>query len=188
MPGFRITNFTCNSKMINYKYANTINDNLVCNNWLISRSTLNKFLNDKLLFENNDYVVLLEGVALNSIELITEYDKDNWHDTVNYLVAEKENWFSLLEGPLSGAVYYKKGDKWVVFTGKLGEKAIFYCEEDGKIIVGSQLNYVTDVMHEKNMKVNPDEDALKHFMAYQSYIGDETCVKNARYKQKGRAA
>ena len=49
MPGFRITNFTCESKLINYKYANTINDNLVCNNWLISRSTINKFLNDSVV-------------------------------------------------------------------------------------------------------------------------------------------
>lgn len=186
MPGFRITNFTCDSKLNNYKYANTLNDGLVYNDWTISRSTLNEFLNDKLLFENNDYIVLLEGVVLNSNELIIEYDKDNWHDTVNYIITEKENWFSILEGPVSGAVYYKKDDKWVIFTGKLGEKAIFYCVEDGRIIIGSQLNYVTDVMHEKNMKVNPDENALKHFMAYQSYIGSETCIKNVKRLYPGQ--
>ena len=173
MPGFRITNIKCKDDLYKYKYFKGITDNYAYNDWHISRNTLDKFLEDKILYEDDVYIIILEGVSLNSSELIDRYGKENWKNTIIYMISHVGvEWFSELEGPVSGAVYYKNKDKWYIFTSKLGEKAIFYYCNNGTCVVGSQIKYLSDVLHEVGVRVVPDLNAIKHLMAYESLIGE----------------
>ena len=187
MPGFRITNLRRKCECVNTIYAKTIVDTLTFGDWEIVRSTLAKFLNDKIWYEDQDRVVVLEGVVLNSDDLLGENNSGTWMEKFLALTeAGNVDFLSKLEGPISGAIYYKKTDKWVVFTGKLGEKAIFYYCNNTNVVVGSQINYVTDIMHINEISVRPDERALVHLMAYGSYIGTETCIDGVKRLYPGQ--
>ena len=179
MPGFRISNIKCKSELFKYRFARTVDDSICYKKWFIDRSTLPLFLDDKTLFEDETHIILIEGVVLNSKELTKKYKKESWLETVKVLVKNDE-WFGELEGPISGAVYNKRNDEWVIFTGKLGERAIFFFFHNGVVIVGSQLKYLTDALHENNIKLSADEDALLRLMAYGSYIGAETSVEGIK--------
>lgn len=176
MPGFRIANIPCKKGQYKYRYSDTVENQLIYNEWNVSRSTLNKFLNDKIWFEDDELIIILEGTTLNSRSLIDKYHEADWISTIRDMVSLSTEWFSELEGPVSGAVYYKRDKKWIVFTSKLGEKAVFFYNDGAFTIIGSQIKDVVDILHDNDIKTHPNVDALQHFMAYQSYIGTETCI------------
>lgn len=181
MPGFLITNIDTEVSLYGEKDAKLHRDSAKCGPWRVERSTVDMFMNDKLFLDSPDRFIVLEGVVLNKGELTEKYGQDTWADTVTDMIKEcGREWFSQLIGPVSGAVYDKAEDNWCIFTGKLGEKAVFYTETSEGIIAGSQLKYLTDIMRSEQTERVADENALCHLAVYASYIGEETCLKNVK--------
>ena len=181
MPGFRITNLNTVKKLKNYDDSRCKKDTIIYNEWNISRNTLNKFMKDKLFLETTQYIIVLEGVIYNSIDLINKYNVLNFSEAIQCLLnSNKHDFFKHLDGSFSGAVFFKDENKWIIYTGPLGEKAIFYYYDKGKFIAGSQLNYITDILKELNIHRDIDIDALNQFMGYGFYLDDSTCLKNVK--------
>ena len=68
MPGFRITNIHSDVPLNNFDNTRCKTDVIEFEDWKINRNTLNKFLDDKVFFEFNDHIVVLEGVIYNAYE------------------------------------------------------------------------------------------------------------------------
>ena len=82
MPGFFISNIMGITVPDNEYQSRCIKQEIVNDKYIIQRNTLNKYLDDKLFFENEEVVVILEGVILNKVELCQKYDDDNFSSTV----------------------------------------------------------------------------------------------------------
>lgn len=181
MPGIRITNLNTTAELFDYQYAQLRHDHMSFKEWSIDRATLRKFEWDKLFLECDHVLVVLEGVVLNTREIMGRCGADTWKDAVLHLIREEgPEWFKTLIGPFSGAVYYKDQSKWIIFTGPLGEKPVFYWAQGDRFIAASQMQYLVDILKEKGIPRIPDEDALCRLMAYNSYIDDETCIKGVK--------
>ena len=122
MPGFFISNIMGITVPDNEYQSRCIKQEIVNDKYIIQRNTLNKYLDDKLFFENEEVVVILEGVILNKVELCQKYEDDNFSSTV--LKMRKENktaFFNDFRGSFSGAVLDKEKDEWLIladlFTG-----------------------------------------------------------------------
>lgn len=181
MPGFRITNIHSDVPLNNFDNTRCKTDVIEFEDWKINRNTLNKFLDDKVFFEFNDHIVVLEGVIYNACHIRETLGKQSFLDAVEILVRQPTKQFiQSLDGACSGAIIYKKEKRVVVFTSVLGEKSIFFTKYQGKFIIGSQLNYITDIMCHKNIVRIPNETAISQFLAYGFYLDDSTCIEGVK--------
>lgn len=178
MPGFRVSNYQNISNLKNYDTKRCISDKISSTEGILfERNTLNKFMNDKTLLETNDNVFILEGVIYNLLDLCNQYNVNKLDDLLP-LLFEKFNieFLKELRGFSSGVVLDKKEKKLYVFTSQLGEKAVYYYKNAENIVFGSQLNYITDLLKEKNIVIKPDTEAMNRFLGFGYNFGTDTCA------------
>lgn len=132
---------------------------------------------DDILVENDKYVLLLEGVILNSEELCQKYERDEKADLFIGLLDEKGHDFPReLRGCFTGGVYDKTRDELFVFANQTGDTATFYCDTDEWFFAS---NYLTDkgvleALRQKHVSYTYNEQAAKYILSYGFMIDDST--------------
>ncbi|MEG1313767.1 MAG: hypothetical protein RSD40_05585, partial [Bacilli bacterium] len=163
MPGFYINNVSLKIKLDNFDDNRCEQGRIEYNNFYIARNTLSKFLNDKLFFETDEFIIVLEGIIFNKNQMMENFE--NWEDSFIAMVCENPNEFFIkFRGMFSGAVYNKTSKEWNIFTDHLGAKAIFYYLKKDVMIIGSQLNYITDTMKAMKIERSIDLNGFKTYM------------------------
>ena len=66
----------------NCKRLDLINNKIFTESVYLERRTINKFLDDKLFLKTEKFIIITEGVILNSKDLIKKYQKNNFGLTV----------------------------------------------------------------------------------------------------------
>lgn len=178
MPGFYTTN--CKPvKMERHSSFNCVEEGFQTDDFTFHRITRDQFMDDKLFFENDEYAVVLESVIFNKTELMERYGMLSFKDTVLEMISENfETFFAKFKGMFSGAVYDRKAGKMLAFADQIGNRAVFYYADGESLIIGSQLDSVTDTMKENDIPCLPNEDAMRFFLAYGSWMDERTGVKN----------
>jgi asparagine synthase (glutamine-hydrolysing) len=160
MPGFIVTIGT-KIKMSPSTEKDCMCDNLNCEEYFIEHRTIDKFLNDKFLFDTIDYVYLLDGVVFNNHFLMEKYDCDDWKTCVNIMHRKKpRTFFNEFRGSFLGFVYDKKNDSWLFYTDHIGDKQIFYTHlKDGGWLVCTEMSYMVETMRFNHQKMTPNRNA-----------------------------
>lgn len=179
MPGFLITNILNQDiELKNYSKRDCPEETIVNSEYLIKRKTLNKFLNDKLFLENEKFIVIIEGVVLNSQELIRDTNSLDFEAAIISMLENGNTlFFSKLKGSFSGAVFLKSKKEWLVYTNQTGEKQVFYYYEDGDLIIASQVNYILDILRAQGKAVSLDRQAVYSMITYMFVEGEHTYAK-----------
>ncbi|PKD19465.1 hypothetical protein APR41_16015 [Salegentibacter salinarum] len=184
MPGFNIlfekNNFLKNKETEPY----LINNFITGESFSIQRFTTNKFLNDKVFYEDENCIILIEGVILNKKSLISSQKKKEWAKYIWSLYLERGNdFFKIFRGSFSGLVYDKKTLKWIIFTDHLGTKHIYY-DSNFKIIS----SVITDIYHYwKKNKLKPklDINAAYMLLSFGYMLDDNTLCANIKKLEPG---
>lgn len=182
MPGFFISNVEKinNVTLKNYNDEKCIKGEIFYNELTIKRNVLNSFINDKIFLENEELIIVTDGIIFNSNELMRLYNVGRIEDAVVKMAQEDEKFFDRLDGTNSGAVYYKNKKKWIVYTSDLGDRAVFYYYKDGKYIIGSQLNYLVDCMKFLGIERNFDVHGISCLLDYGYFLDDSTCINGVK--------
>ena len=138
MTGIFITNFnTDNFSLSKYNENNKfIYEEMKCNDISIQRLIINKFLNDKVFVENNDYIVLIEGVVLNSLDLAKDKNVGSLKDYIEISLKNNVlNFYDNLRGSFCGYFINKKSNVAVAFTNHTGDRPLFYYQDGEKYII-----------------------------------------------------
>lgn len=179
MPGFLVSDFEKKVELHNYaSYCRK--DEMTCSSYWMKRNTLNKYLQDKIFCQNEDYVLILEGVILNKTELCNQYGSELSQVLVRLYEELGDEFPRGLRGSFSGAVYEKKADRWLLYTDQIGTKPLYYYRSGKGFAAGTQLNYVTDVMKENGIVRNADEHGLSCLLVYGNFMDECTGVKEVR--------
>lgn len=177
MPGFFVANTVMDLVLDNYYNHHFIADSICGLPYTVKRSTLDKFMDDKLFQEDEDVVILTEGVFLNKKKLCEETGK-TWFDTVKQAVFTNENdYFDAFKGNFSGAHYIKKTDKWIFYTDTFGMKPLFYYAKDNLWIVSSDINYIVSALKQKGISYHVNESAAYDILTYGFMLSDRTFVE-----------
>jgi asparagine synthase (glutamine-hydrolysing) len=125
--------------------------------WCIERRTNRKFLDDKLFFENADFLIVTEGCVLNKTELMKQYASTSFYDCVikMYLLLG-ETFFARFRGPFSGVLYDKRENRWLIYTNHIGDKKVFYSCFEGNYYIGSEMGWVVDMVGCDNLSVDEE--------------------------------
>lgn len=181
MPGFNLF-YNLSNICIDRK------ESLVCDtidgvNFQINRFTINKFMNDKLFFEKEEIILVLEGVILNKIDLLQKYKYNSWKDLVLALYKNNKDFFKEFRGSFSGLIYDKKLDECIVFTDHLGTKHLYYYLENQSLFVSSEISDIYFYFKGKNIDYQLDIDSAYNLLSYGYMLEDDTlCNKIKKIK------
>lgn len=177
MPGF-IATIGANIKAVPSTENNCIFNSIQTDKYYVEHRTCNKFLNDKFLFENDEYIYLLDGVVFNNHQLIDKYKALDWKDcVVNMHKQDPLTFYNEFRGSFLGLVYNKQNDSWLFYTDHVGDKQIFYTQlEDGGWLIGTEMSYMADTMHLNKQVMTPNRDAAYMVITLGYVIENNTLV------------
>lgn len=179
MPGFIL-----NIGKTKLAFPEEVRKKLVMNcmkgdDYQLERRVVNKFMNDRLFAETDNYIVVVEGIVLNNHELMTKYASETWLDCVIKMYErEGEAFFNAFRGSFSGALYDKQADKWIVYTCHTGEKQIFYKQLEDGFLMASEMRFMVETMKANHIRPEVDETGCYFSLTHGFCIEDRTLVKD----------
>ena len=147
-------------------------------NYTVERRVVNKFMNDRVFVNEEDFVVVVEGVVLNNHQLVEKYKARDWqHCIVEMYKLCGDAFFSEFRGSFSGALFDKKKDKWIVYTGHTGEKQVFYAKTPEGYLFGSEMRFMVETLKKNSLPVTIDEIGAYLSLSNGFCIEDRTLVE-----------
>ena len=189
MPGF-LGEISKNKAYKNFGISDRsdlINGVIESKNFYLERRTIKKFEKDKVFTEDDEYIIITEGVILNSLKLIEKYKASNFKNAIiNMYRKNGETFFEEFRGSFSGLFYDKKKDKWIIYTNHIGDKQIFYYKMRDRVIFGSEINYLVSYMKNNKISYTFDEIGAYFILTYGYMLEDYTLFKEIKKLNAGK--
>jgi asparagine synthase (glutamine-hydrolysing) len=187
MPGFFLEIYAPKGENYKYKTASLINETIFGEDYYARRSTINKFINDKVFYKSEKYLIILEGVIFNKNELIIKFSKDNsW---INCLIEMYnllgDDFFNEFRGSFSGVFFEKNRNKYIVFVDQIGSKQLYHSKIGNKIIISSEIKWITNYFNENAIPYSLDEQGSALLLTYGFMLEDITIIKEVRKLNAG---
>ena len=144
-------------------------------NYPINKSSLfsNKFKDDKLFYEDEQKILLIDGVLLNKKELFDYHQIDSMKQLLILVLKDINNAQSFI-GPFSIFVYDKNKKYGFSLGNQTGDSSIFYTTNDTKIdSISNNFIQLSDYIHKREL----DEQAAHYLITFGYIIGNHTIVK-----------
>ena len=184
MPGFFISNFKPNEcdELSNYNTTNFRKNEISDECIVIKQNVLDSFKNDKIIFENEDAMIVTDGIIYNLQELKKTYNATDLSQLILILSKKGEDFFKYFSGHFSGAIYYKKTPKIVAYTNQLGDRAIYYYfdKQTKKFIVASQVNYIVDTLKKNKISRTIDNEGVNIFLDFGFFFDESTFIEEIK--------
>ena len=162
---------------------------LSCATFSVCYNPLPKFEDDKLFFETEDRIVLLDGVIFNKDELMRSYPSVSWQDRFLILIeTNPASFMDELRGSFSGIVYSKRNNTLVAYTNHSGEKTVYYTQCEEGFVLASHVDFLQHVLHENGKKLSPCIDANYEMLLTGSILHGKTPFESVFRITAGKVA
>ena len=153
------------------KIVNYLKDSGFC----ASRSSLKRFLDDKLFYNDSNYFLLMEGVVLNKDKFCKG---ESWeHSIIQLYFNEGENFFRKFRGSFAGVFYDKKNDKFIIFSDHVGSKHIYYYHQNDELYVSTSMEDMYSFLRKNAIKYSLSERASYMLLTYGYMLGNATLCR-----------
>ena len=169
MPGFlgEISTVDVKKGFGESNKSSLINETIESQKYYLERRTIRKFENDKIFSEDDGYIIITEGVILNSLLLIEKYRTRDLKSTVVRMYEQNgDTFFNEFRGSFSGLLYDKIRNRWLIYTNHIGDKQIFYALLGNTVIFGSEMTYLIDYMRSNDINYTLDEVEAYFLLTY----------------------
>lgn len=198
MPGF-IVEIAKDKLLGNFgssRMSNLVNGKLTDEKtYNVERYTINKFLNDKVFYEDEEYLLLTEGVILNSLSLQKHFlgseessDRKFALTIIEMYKNIGEKFFADFRGSFSGVFYDKTSKIWLIYGNHIGDKQVFYTETKNGFVFGSELTWLTDYYKNNNFEYTLDIDGVYFLLTYAFMIENHTLINEIKKLNAGKYA
>lgn len=178
MPGFILIRGKFDNNIVNYQSSKYLVENLEYNDLFIQRRTIKKFLDDKVFKQNNEFLVVTEGVIFNKLELEKKYEKDNFFETIIEMYKKNgETFFNEFRGSFSGIFIDKKSNKKLIYTDHIGTKPIFYHNDN---IIASDIKWIVEILRNNKKSYSFDQIGAYCLLTYGFMIDKMTLIKEVK--------
>ena len=145
-----------------------------------------KFIDDKIEFEDDEYILILDGVIFNKLELMKYKNTESWSECIIKMYEDDIEFFGRLRGSFNGVIFEKKSENLISFTNHTGERAVFYSKISGKqIIISSDFNEIYKYFIKNKIKYNQDINAIKFMITYGFMLNNVTYIEEIRRLMPG---
>lgn len=179
MPGFIAHIGNSDIKLPKEKRHKLVVNSISSEKYQVERRVVNKFMNDRLFADLDDYLVVVEGVVLNNHELEKQYKTSSWLDCVIEMYKiNGDDFFKDFRGSFSGLFYDKKQDKWLIYTNHIGDKQVFlYKIADDEYIFASEIGFIVDTLKSNGFSVSLNKTGAYFALTHGFVIEDKTLVQ-----------
>lgn len=179
MPGILGINIKNSDHIMEQK--NRIYKNANTDKWYLELSSIEKFENDKTLYSDEDYTVLIDGVILNLSNLKEEYAANSLEELAIKMYEKiGEQFFNAFRGNFCGFFEDKKNDKVLIFTNHTGDKTIFYYYKDKKMIFASEIKHILKYMQKNNLEYSLDKRGVYCILTYAYMYDNLTLIQEIK--------
>lgn len=179
MPGFIAHIGNSDIKFPEEKRQKLVVNSIKSENYQIERRVVNKFMNDRLFADLDDFLVVVEGVVLNNHELEKQYKTSSWIDcVVEMYKSNGDDFFKDFRGSFSGLFYDKKQDKWLIYTNHIGDKQVFlYKIADNDYIFASEIGFIVETCKLNKFPLSINDEGAYMSLTFGFCIEDATLTK-----------
>ncbi len=150
-------------------------------------SPLPKFEKDHLFYEDEEKIILLDGVIFNSRELMAAHGCAGWRETIEQMIREDpETYQKELRGSFCGALLQKGSGEMLIFTNHSGEKTVFYSRQADLFAAASHNDILTAVLKSQGLSIQPDIQACRELMCCASILHGKTPFLGIRRLNAGK--
>ena len=179
MPGIFGTNIKSSVQIM--EKENRIYENLNDNDWYLELSGIKKFENDKTLYDDENYIVLIDGVILNLSRLKEKYRATSIEELIIKMYEKiGEKFFNHFRGNFCGFFKDKKTGKVLIYTNHTGDKTIFYYTKGNEIIFASEIKHIVKFMKENNIKYTMDKRGIYCILTYAYMYDNLTTIQEIK--------
>lgn len=146
---------------------------------------IDRYSDDKLFYQDDRYVVILDGVVLNKQQLISENGSKPWIEVVLKLYAESETFFDVFRGSFSGLIYDKQNDRTIVFSDHIGTKFLYSVKLDEGIFVTSMMPNAYKFLQENHIPYSLSEESAYLLLSYGYMLEDRTLCDKVKKLRPG---
>lgn len=156
----------------------------------IGYNPMPKFQNDKLFYQDDEKVVVLDGVVFNSRELMKKLDVNDWPGAFERLYKDDGRLFmDKLRGSFCGVVIDKRKDCVIAFSNHSGERALYYYNDKSRgHIIGSHVNFIEDVFLNSGLRLSMNRDSVYEILSNGSCLGNKTPFNGVHRITAGKCA
>lgn len=149
--------------------------------FLIQKESLGKFYKDETLFEDENSIVVTNGVIYNLKDLKLKHKVAETGKAIFLEYNESgEQAIKNLRGSFSGLIYDKAKNLWVIFTNHFADKQVFYSLENNRLYFGSKVKQITDMFHEHSIPLKLDETGVGCMLTYGFMLNDYTLISGVK--------
>jgi len=157
----------------NSTFKETIREEIIVHDFCFGRSVLNKFNDDRFLYQDEEFIICFEGVNYSSTTTPQEFIK---------AYREKgDDFIKSLKGTFSGFIFSKKEEKLIVFNDSLSTKSIFYFyDKDLGFAFSSEMHVLSKLLRDNHIPISYDFDGIYSLALYGQMFNDFTLVKEIK--------
>lgn len=141
-----------------------------------------KFPQEKVCFENEDYLIHFDGVILNSTELKESLGCAN-HQQI--LIQLYESYGAQLvlhaKGLYALALWDKRGEKFLITNDLMSKRPMFYYRDDRFFCYGSSYHDVLDILAKEGYTPDINLGAIDHVLFEGFVSGNDTYLNQVFY-------
>jgi asparagine synthase (glutamine-hydrolysing) len=160
-----------------YALPNITNEEYSYGEFTYGRSVLSKFLNDRILFEDDDFIIGFEGLFFNK-------DEQESFNTIKKWYRDKGiDFVKRIKGQFCGFIYDKKKKKLFVYSDHLSTKPLYYYANNELFIFSSELKVITKILNDLKVSKVLDYDAVYSMITFGYMLNDTTYEINTKKLQ-----
>ena len=136
-----------------------------------------KFKNDQLFQENEHYIIGIDGVILNLLQLKNEYGVSTYFDLIQQLYQQNNHsFYEPFRGNFSGFVFDKKTERCICFTDHNANGKLFYTQINNEVILSPLLDTITHFKATHHLTNSLNIDAAYMLLTYGGMYENNTLI------------
>ena len=150
-------------------------DYIACNNMI------NRFSQDKVFYDSEKYLVILDGVIINKNEILKSLKEDNWVNSIIDLYNQKgETFFNLFRGSFSGIIKDKTLGKTIIFSDHIGSKILYYIKQKDVFYVTSFMPNTYSFMKDNRINYSMSTEGAYMLLCHGYMLDDFTICEQVK--------
>lgn len=172
-----------------FDFQNThIKRNFVKSKINAEQYTSEKFINEKLWIDNDDFFIITEGLITNIDILCNSYKSADYEELIRTISKEKATFFEDFSGNFVGFFWDKKTNTYLAFNNHTGTKKLFHFKSDEYIIFSTDLYTLSKTLACLNIKISIDTEASYLLLTSGFMHEDYTLIKEVKQIIAGQYA
>jgi len=155
-------------------FSHVTNEEKRYHHFIYGRSTINCYQSDRVMQEDDDVIIVFEGVFFNK-----EYE--NSFDTLKKWYQQRGSTaIRNIEGQFCGFIYDKKQKKLYLFNDHLGSKPLYIYHDKEYLLFASEFKVITALMEMMHIPKKLNSDAVYAMLTFGYMINGITYEKQCK--------